>query len=140
MKKWFTSLNGTITLSILALLVFLGRTMLDWRYEFPAFDPTGSMDTSMALTFLVLVGIWLWGLVVTTRGNRRGLIAILAMVLLLDVVFALSTYFFLCPPWTGCVGWPNAWPWNWSQLLLGLLSAFAIVYQLRQNRAERLPV
>ena len=136
MNKFFTSLNGAISLSVLALLAFLGRTMLDWRYEYPVFDPSGSMDTSMTLTFLVLVGIWLWGIVATVRGSRRGLIAILVMVLLLDVVFALSTYFFLCQPWTGCIGWPNAWPWNWTQLFLGLLSAVTIVYQLKHFKPE----
>jgi len=135
MKKLFTSLNGAVTLSTVALLAFLGRTMLDWRYEYPVFDPTGEMDTTMTLTFLALVWIWVWGLTAAVQGSRRGLIAMLVMVLLLDVVFALSTYFFLCPPWEGCVGWPNAWPWNWSQLVLGLLATVAIVGQLRQPKA-----
>jgi hypothetical protein len=134
MKNLFTSLNGAITLSVIALLSFLGRAFMDWRYEYPAQDPAGSWDTPMALTYLVLVGIWIWGLLAAARGSRRGLITSLVLVLLLDVAMALATYFFFCPPWTGCVGWPNAWPWNWSNLITGLLAATAIVSQLRQNK------
>ena len=137
MKKILTTLDGAIFLSGLALLVFLGRTMLDWRYEFPVFDPTGSMDTFLALIILVLVGIWLWGILETKDRKRRGMVIILVMVLLLDIIFALSTYFFLCPPWEGCIGWPNAWPWNWSQLILGLISAAAIWYQLLPKKQGR---
>lgn len=31
MRNWFTSLNGAITLSVIALLTFLGRGFMDWR-------------------------------------------------------------------------------------------------------------
>jgi len=135
MKNWLTSLNGAITLSVLAFLSFLGRAFLDWRYEYPQQDPTGSLDTPMALIYLVLAGGWLWGLLAAVRGSRRGLIVGLVAALLLDVALALATYFILCPPWTDCTGWPNAWPWNWSNLITGLLAAAAIVLHLRQGKA-----
>lgn len=135
MKNWLTSLNGTIALSVVALLSFLGRAVMDWRYEYPRQDPTGSLDTMMALIYLALIGGWLWGLLAADRGSRGGLIVCLIAVLLLDVAFALATYVFFCPPWTGCVGWPNAWLWNWLNLISGLIAVVAIAFQIRQKRA-----
>ena len=133
MRTWFDSLNGAITLSALALLTFLGRAFMDWRYEYPSQDPIGAWDTPGALIYMALTGIWLWGLLTAVRGSRRGLIVNLIMVLLLDVALSLATYFVFCPPWTGCEGWPNAWPWNWLNLIVGLVAAAVLVAQLRQS-------
>lgn len=133
MKNWFESINGTITLSVLALLSFLGRAFLDWRYEFPVQDPAGNWATVGAITYIFLAGLWVWGLLAAAKGSRGGLITNLVLALLLNVAMGLSTYFFLCPPWTGCTGWPNAWPWNWSNLITGLLATAAIIIQLRQS-------
>ncbi|HEY5729228.1 MAG TPA: hypothetical protein VLA72_02815 [Anaerolineales bacterium] len=136
MKTWLISLNGTITLSVIAFLTFQGRAFMDWRYEYPNQDPTGSLDTMMALIYMALIGGWLWGLLAASRGSRRGLIVCLIAVLLLDVAFALVTYLLFCPPWTGCTGWPNAWPWNWSNLISGAIAAVALAFQLRRKRME----
>jgi hypothetical protein len=130
-KNWFTSLNGAITLSAIALLTFLGRSFMDWRFEYSQQDPAGS--TSGALIYMVLIGGWLWGLLAASRGSRRGLVVSLVAVLLLDVAFGLATYFIFCPPWTGCTGWPDAWAWNWSNLISGVIAALAIVFHLRQK-------
>lgn len=135
MKNWLTSLNGAITLTVIAFLTFLGRAFMDWRYEYPQQDPLGSWDTPMALIYMALIGGWLWGLLAAGRGSRRGLIVCLVAVLLLDVTLALATFFFFCPPWTGCTGWPNAWLWNWSNLISGVIAAIAIAFQLKQKRA-----
>ncbi|MBW8011128.1 MAG: hypothetical protein FVQ83_07805 [Chloroflexi bacterium] len=136
MKKWFTSLNGAITLSVIAFLSFMGRAFLDWRWEYPAQDPLGNWDTPMALTYLALAGLWIWGLLAALQGSRKGLITSLVLVFLLDVTLGLSTYFFLCPPWEGCEGWPNAWPWNWSNVITGVLAMLSIVLYLRQNKTN----
>jgi len=133
MKNWLTSLNGTVTLSVFALLTFLGRAFLDWRYQYSQSDPAGNWDTSTALIYMLLIGGWLWGLLAAARGSRRGLITSLIAILLLDVAFALVTYFVFCPPWSGCQAWPNAWPWNWSNLISGAIAAVAIFFQLRQK-------
>ncbi|MEK6255846.1 MAG: hypothetical protein N2C13_00835 [Chloroflexota bacterium] len=134
MKTWFTSKKGAVTLSLIALLSFLGRAFMDWRYEYSLQDPSGDWDTFGSLTYLILIGIWIWGLLAAAKGNRKGWINNLVFVLLLNVAMALATYFIFCPPWTGCVGWPNAWPWNWSNLISGLLAAGAIFIQLRQTK------
>jgi len=85
---------------------------------------------------MAIAGGWIWSLLAAARNRRRGLIIGLTLALLLDVAFALATYFIFCPPWTGCEGWPNAWPWNWANLITGLLSGAAIVLYLRQNPAQ----
>lgn len=131
MTKWLLSLKGATTLSVIALLTFLGRGFLDWRYEYPLQDPSGSFATPLALVYIALAGVWIWSLLAIQRGSRGGLVAGLVLALLLDVGLALATYFIFCPPSTGCVGWPNAWPWNWSNLITGLLAAIAIWVQLR---------
>lgn len=135
MRNWFTSLNGAITLSLIALLTFLGRGFMDWRYEYPLQDPSGAFDLPGALIYMALAGGWIWGLLSAASGSRRGLIAIVAFALVLDVLLALATYFIFCPPWTGCEGWPNAWLWNWANFVTGLLAVIAGVVQLRQDQA-----
>lgn len=134
MAKWLLSLKGATTLSVIALLTFLGRGFLDWRYEYPLQDPEGSFATPLALVYIALTGAWIWSVLAIQRGSRGGLIAGLVLALLLDVGLALATYFIFCPPSTGCVGWPNAWPWNWSNLIAGLLAAGAIWAQLRAKQ------
>ena len=134
MRNWFTSLNSAITLSVIALLTFLGRGFMDWRYEYPLQDPAGAWDIPGALIYMALAGGWIWGLLAAMQGSRRGLIALLIFALVLDVLLALATYFIFCPPWTGCEGWPNAWLWNWANLISGLLAAIAVGIQLRREQ------
>jgi hypothetical protein len=140
MRNWFTSLNGAVTLSSLAFLTFLGRAFMDWRFEYALQDPEGSFAAVGAIAYMAIAGGWLWALLVAVRGSRRGLITTLVFVVLLDVAMALATYFIFCPPWTGCEGWPGAWPWNWSNLISGLLAVIAIVLHLRQHPAAERPV
>ena len=135
MRNWFTSLKGAIAISTIALLTFLGRGFLDWRYEYPLQDPTGSFDTPLALTYMLLAGVWIWALLAASSGSRRGLAVNMVLALLLDVGLALATYFIFCPPREGCVGWPNAWPWNWANLIIGILAALAAGSQLRDKRS-----
>ena len=133
MTNWFLSVYGAITLSVIALLTFLGRLFLDWRYESDLLGPAGSFEEAAnVLLFLAFAGGWIWAMLAAIRGSRRGLIASLILALFLDVAFALVTYVVFCPP--GCKGFPNLWPWSWAQLILGLLAAIALMFQLRQEK------
>jgi hypothetical protein len=134
MKSWITSRNGAVTLSVFALLTFLGRGFMDWRYEYPQQDPSGTFDIPGALVYMALTGIWVWAILAATQGSRRGVIGLLLFALLLDVALAMATYFVFCPPWTGCEGWPNAWLWNWANLITGLFAAAAATLQLRRDQ------
>ncbi len=136
MKRWVLSLNGAITLSLIALLTFLGRGFMDWRYEIPLQDPSGVWDIPGAIIYMGFAGGWIWGLLAAAQNSRRGLTAILLLALLLDVALALATYFIFCPPWTGCEVWPNAWLWNWANLISGVLAVAATAAHLRQTQAQ----
>ena|SRR5215510_7792113 len=138
MKDRFLTLPGAITLSLIALLTFLGRIFLDWRYESGRLGPAGSLSEALSvLMFLAFAGGLVWAMLAAIRGSRGGLVACLILALLLDVGLALATLFILCPPWLGCRGFPNLWPWNWAQLISGLLAVIALAFQLRQQPAAR---
>jgi hypothetical protein len=129
------SMSGTTALSVIALLTFIGRGMMDWRYEYPLQDPTGAWDIPGTLIYLALIGGWIWGITAAVQGSRPGLIAILILAVVLNVVLALATFFIFCPPWTDCDGWPNAWLWNWANLVSGLLAVAAAAFQLKHSQS-----
>ena len=137
MKNWFLSLHGAITLSVIALLTFLGRLFLDWRYESPLMGAAGSFEEAFnVLLFLAFTGGWIWAMLVAIRGSRGGLIACLTLASLLDIGFAFSMFLFWCPP-ASCRGFPfnsGLWRCTWAQLIFGLLAAIALVIQLRREK------
>ncbi len=130
MKNWFLSLNGAITLSVIAFLTVLGRIFMDWRYESHLLGAAGSLDEFLyVLMFLVFLGIYIWGMLAAINGSRRGLIACFIMVLLLNIGFALAFYLSWCPP-ASCTSSPNMLRWNLIHLIAGLFAAIALVFQL----------
>ena len=135
MRNWFASRRGAVALSVLALLTFLGRAFMDWRYEYPLQDPAGAWDIPAAVVYMALTGGWIWGILATAQGSKRGRIVVLILPLVLNVALALATYFLLCPPWTDCEGWPNAWLWNWANLISGLLAVAATAFQLKRSQS-----
>ena len=128
MKTWFNSLNNVISLSAIALLVFLWTVLLDWRYVY------GPMTLSMvgvglgALGYTAYLGVWMWGLLAATRGKRGGLIAAPIFALLL-VAYAILDLIVYCP--TSCVKWPVYYIANGLNLVAGLLAVVAIGSHLR---------
>ena len=82
MKSWFTSLHGAITVSILAVLAFLGYAMLSFFgyalfiYGFFIEQLIPETPGAFVITFfvLVLVGVWIWSLFSTVTGNHHWLI------------------------------------------------------------------
>ena len=99
MKNWFLSLQGTITLSVFAFLSHIGRVLMDWRYESHLMGAAGSLEEFLyVLMVLVFMGIYTWGMLTAVSGSRRGLITCLILVLLLNIGFALATFFIWCPP------------------------------------------
>lgn len=69
MKSWITSRNGAVTLSVFALLAFMGRGFMDWRYEYPQRDPAGNFDIPGALFYMALTGSWVWALLAAKQGS-----------------------------------------------------------------------
>ncbi len=80
MQAWFLSLNGAVTLSVLALLTLLGRAFaLDAMFVLP--DEMGVRQDQPAtvalfmLWVMALFGGWIWALLAAVRGRRGGVIA-----------------------------------------------------------------
>ncbi|MFQ5419026.1 MAG: hypothetical protein ACE5EY_01555 [Anaerolineae bacterium] len=94
MKQWFTSLNGAITLSVLALLSEAWRGFLDAMFVFPTDIADETLMNLAAVIFTLLFGGWTWSLVAASRGSRRGLIAAFALNLLVLLAIPVS-----CPGW-----------------------------------------
>ena len=137
MKNWFMSLNGAITLSLVALLAVLARfTFLDalfvseFRNGFSA-DQPWPIALSM-LGCMGFVGGWIWALLAATRGSRGGLIVALIYSLLMAFGFGLLTLLAFCPE--GCAAWPVGNIIVWVALIAGLAASVALGRQLWQTR------
>ncbi len=119
MKTWFTSLNGAVTLSALALLSFIGYTLMEMRYFLENWIPGDSAAMIETITILLIVGGWLWALFAARNGKQGGLIALLALSLfavliaLYDVQYVLYT--------------PMPWPEQLMVVVMGVVGVIAAV-------------
>lgn len=138
MKIWFTSLNGALTLSALALLTELWRGFLDAMFIIPN---EFSQDNAMhlyALIYTLLFAGWTWSLISAARGSRRGLIAAFIINGFVWLMVPVSTLLFFCP--VDCLaeaGWIFGLA-NTLNLLFGLLAAIALALQLRRDNQTSL--
>ncbi len=97
MKKWFSSLKGAITLSVIALLTEAWRGFLDAMFVL-AVDFNNPVTLNLAaVIFTALFGGWAWLLILANRGRRGAVIG--TFVLNVVVLFAIpvSWLLFYCP-------------------------------------------
>jgi hypothetical protein len=130
MKTWFTSLNGAIALSTIALLTEVWRGFLDAMFVFPNDIGEESFMHLAALIYVILFALWTGSLISAARGSRRGLVAAFAINLLILLIIPVSTLLFYCP--VDCLaeaGWIFSLA-NTLNLLFGLLAAIALGMQL----------
>ena len=123
--------KAAIIMSLAALLSFLARTFLDFRfvYEEIGLDvPSLSVATILNLAFF---GGWIWALIVASHASRKAMYALLVLDTLL-LLFGISTLTSFCP--SPC---PTAWPLGevliWSNLLIGFPAVAAAVMALRMR-------
>lgn len=99
MFEWFSSLDGVLTLSILALLSLLARTFMDFRYVFP--EDMADLDvraTGWVIFFYSLIfGGWIWALLGSAGGSNPALIVNLVFNLLTGLGAGLASYIFFRP-------------------------------------------
>jgi len=133
MKNWFTSLNGAVTLSVIALLTELWRAFVDFQHEYSnILNSTGAVLLG-ALLYTTLFGSWAWALLRAMHG-KRSLIAALIINLFFLFVIPIGTLVVYCPSPCRTL-WPMMELANWINLLFGILAAVALAFQLRQYRA-----
>lgn len=133
MKSWFTSIDGAVTLSVIALLTELWRAFVDFQREYSNFlNGTGAVLLG-TLLYTALFGGWAWALLRAMRGSRSALIVALIINLLFLLAIPLGTLVAYCP--SPCRElWPLMELANWINLLFGLLATVALALQLRQYK------
>lgn len=136
MKSWFTSLNGAVTLSVIAFLTELWRAFLDFQYEYSNFLNSAGAVLLSTLLYTAFFGSWAWALLRAMRGSRSALIATLIFNLLILLAIPIGALVAYCP--SPCLElWPLMELANWINLLFGLLATVALALQLRQYKAVR---
>ncbi len=136
MRTWFMSLNGAVTLSVLALLTLLARSMgIDALFVMPeemgvSQDQPGTVALIM-LWAMVQFGGWIWALLAAVRGRRGGVIAALIFSLLSGVLGGFSLIAFCVP---SCAAPPVGNFIVWAETITGLAASAALGFQLQQAR------
>jgi hypothetical protein len=126
MKTWFTSLNGAITLSALALLSFVAYAFLEARYFLGKWIPGDTAAAVEAVVVVFFVGAWLSALFIAAKGSRGGLIALLAFSVINALIAPYDIRYF-----------PLPWPEETTVIATFIFSVIAIaalVYQLKQKK------
>ncbi len=126
MTGWFASLNGSVTLSIFALLSFIGYALFVYRYLIEQLMPGIPGAVVQTVFVLILVGAWIWSLFSAVNGGRRGLIVAIICTCL-PALFTLYDLIFYSPiPY----GWPLLQISVWTTFTLCLVAIAALAYQL----------
>jgi hypothetical protein len=137
MKNWFLSLSGAITLTIISLLIFLGRAFVDFYYVFGEFGLDVSMVAGAIVIYLALFGGWIWGLLSAVQGSRRGMIAMFSFNLFFLLIIAIGTLVSYCP--SPCrTGWPLGEILIWLSLVFGVLASAATGVQIWSGQPRSL--
>ncbi len=130
MIAWFTSLNGVVTLSVVALLTLVGRTFLDARYvlteDYP--DAGKGMVGLSILGFLALVGGWIWALLATAGGSQAAMIVLMVLNVLTGLGAGAASLLAFHPVM------PSAKPMGeialWSNLIVGVIASISVGLRL----------
>ena len=126
MKTWFTSLNGTVTLSALALLSFIGYALMEMRYFLAKWIPGDNAAAVEMLIVLLIVGGWIWALYMAAIGKRSGATALVTFCVFTALIAPYDIRYF-----------PLPWPEQTMVIATFVISVIAIatlVMQLRQTR------
>jgi hypothetical protein len=135
MKNWFMSSRGAITLAVVSLLVFLGRTFIDFYYVYGEFGLSVGMVSGTTLVHMLLFGGWIWSLLSAVQGSRRGLIAVFGFNLFFLLFIAIGTLVSYCP--SPCMtGWPLGEIAIWTSLITGLLASISLGNQIWRGSTE----
>lgn len=137
MFAWLRSLTAVVVLSILGLLTFIARALLDWRYVYPDFGMSRTTVIIGAAIYVAIVLFWVWLIMAAAQGRRGAVIALFGLnfvLLFLLSGFPLSQLY--CPSPCRTI-WPIGEIIIWSSTFSGLIAALASgLYLWRRNKAE----
>ena len=126
MKTWFTSLSGTITLSALALLSFIGYVLMEMRYFLEKWIPGDTAAGVETLIVLLIVAGWIRALFLAQAGRRGGLISLLAFSVFSALIAPYDVRYFPLP-------WPEQ-TMVIATFVFSVIAITALVFQLRQKK------
>ena len=126
MKTWFTSLSGTITLSALALLSFIGYALMEMRYFLEKWIPGDNAAALETLIVLLIVGGWIRALFVAEAGQRGGLISLVAFGVFAALIAPYDFRYFPLP-------WPEQ-TMVIATFILSVIAIAALSVQLKQTK------
>jgi hypothetical protein len=118
-----------VVLSWAALLGFLARSIIDFRYVYVAQMPDLRASVVVIVVYTVFVGGWVGALLALAAGQRTGALACLGL-LLLPILLGVSTEVAFCPTPCGIAA-PVGDILNWVCLALGVASAISLIAYLR---------
>lgn len=118
--------NGLILLSIGGLLAFVAYAFLVSRYLLEELTPGIGAAVVETLIVLIIVGGWVWGLLLASQGHRKGLY-ILLVCSLLPSLFTLYDLIFYSPvPY----GWPLLQIVVWATFVTCATSTITVILKL----------
>ena len=126
MGNWLTSLNGVITLSIIAMLSFMGYAFLEALYFLNRWISGRVAAAVMTLFVIAILAVWIWGLLEAVGGSQRGLIAILVV----SVITALITLYDIILYSPIPYGWPLVQIAVWVTFIASAIACGVIGWQL----------
>lgn len=130
MTNWFKTINGAVTLSLMALLSEAWRGFLDAMFVFPTDIADDKLMILGSLIFTLLFSGWAWALAVAAKGSRGGLAAAFLLNGLVLLAIPVSWLFFYCP--AECQADAGIFNLaNTLNLLFGSLAAVSLGYQLK---------
>ena len=129
MKTWFTSLNGAITLSALALLSFIGYAFMEARYFLEKWIPGDGAAMVETIVLLLILGGWLRALFVAAGGRRGGLTALFAFSVVITLIALYDMRFVLYAH----IAWPEQ-VMVVVMLIVGVIVTAAMGVHLRSGK------
>jgi hypothetical protein len=124
--NWFTSLSSAITFSIIAMLSFIGYAFLEALYFLSGWISGRFAAALMALFVIGILGVWIWGLLESTEGSQRGLIALLIVCVVTSLIAIYDIILYSPIPY----GWPLVQIAVWLTFISSALAILAIGLQL----------
>jgi len=126
--NWLKSRRGTLCMSALGLLGFVAYTFLVARYVLEEVTPGLGVAAVETVVVVVIVGIWVYGLLIAWEGQRKGLWMLLGTALL-PVMFSGYDLLYYSPIEAG---WPVLQTVVWITFLTCAAATVLTILQLRR--------
>lgn len=132
MNAWLSRPQTLNLLSIVSILLFVFRSLLDANAGFHVPAPTPASVSQSAIWYSLATAAWMFVLLRVQAGASRGsLWALLAISLFIGVLTPLSILAVFCPVGQCTPDWSLYNPAQYASILIGLLAALAAYFQIR---------